>query len=134
MRDLDPEQILIDTLKAQFPVVPIYAGWPGWVVPPGLEITTNLISIDPDYNQDLTGQGIGVISELWANVWAPDEESARSQATAVVNSLNLREIQPANGAAAWFLVQSVKPQHEPAPEGTIYRFIIDIQLRTHEEV
>lgn len=136
MRDLDPESILIQRLQSapELQGIEIYAGWPEWEVPPGLQITVALQDIPLDDTVDITGGALKLTAMCWVNVWSTDDKEALTTAHKVHDLLQHVELEMEEGAAVWVQVADVKPQHEHDPAGSIYRYILDVRLQTVEKI
>lgn len=136
MRDIDPEGLIISVLKGtpDLAEISIYAGWPGWDMPTETEITTSVINTPVDNTADASGQTIKVSTEINVNVWAPDEADARETARKVHDALNHLRIDPVEGAEIWVEVEGIRPAHEIDANGALYRFVVDVQLKTSEAI
>lgn len=136
MRDIDPEGLIISVLKGTpgLAGIPIYAGWPGWDMPPETEITTSVINTPVDNTQDATGETIVVSTELNVNIWAPTETEARETTVKVHDAINHLRIDPSEGAEIWVEVEGFRPAHEIDANGALYRFVVDVQVKTQEAI
>lgn len=136
MRKLDYEAVIIERLKQipQLADIPIMAGWPGWEVPPTLTITVSLMDAPADHSIDVNARSKAIKAQIWVNVWATDDKSAWETATLIDGALDGWRYIPSEGAEIVFITDGIKPQHEIALEGTIYRYQIEIAGSTTEKM
>ncbi len=136
MRDLDPESILLELLQSapELDGIDIYAGWPEWEVPPGLQITVSMQDIPLDDTVDITGNALELTALVWVNVWGTDDSQTWDTARKVHNMLQHLEHEMPEGASLWIWVPDMKPMHEHDPAGTIYRYYLDVRMKTMEKI
>ena len=136
MRDIDAEGIVLQILKdnIQESEASIYAGWPSWDVPSGLDITTQLLDLDPDDSVDATGQALKINGQVLVNVWSASEDDAREMAVRVHNILQHNQHIMAEGAEVFIRIDGFKPNHEIDPAGNVYRYMLNALVQTYEVI